>query len=275
MPNEEPPVPLFRAYIRRKPSGLLLVTVLSTLLPRPLFRMYPAELGEVAAVERSILHALDTLHQRTHNESEQRDKRGFNAVLAAPNETAENDADKSGRKSQALLPTVNVVSAQPLNGALPSGPDHESCNADKREEQHACEGHSQLKPLCIGQEGHGSPHVVHQRSQHAAVSSAEQEGADGYAVKDGHLVASGLSKAVEEVPSPHCPPEGMRWVMVADKKRCVVEEHRAAEQRDNDPYELKKQPTQHRCLVVWQKLLPFAEEQPSCAVGCDIQTATA
>ena len=57
--NEPKPASvLFRAYIRRKPSGLLLVTVLSTLLPRPLFRMYPAELGEAAAVERSVWHAL-------------------------------------------------------------------------------------------------------------------------------------------------------------------------------------------------------------------------
>lgn len=51
-------VALFRAYIRRKPSGLLLVTVLSTLLPRPLFRSYPLDIGEAAAVERSVGHAL-------------------------------------------------------------------------------------------------------------------------------------------------------------------------------------------------------------------------
>ena len=30
-----------------------------------------------------------------------------------------------------------------------------------------------------------------------------------------------------------------------------------------------------RLRVVWQKLLPFAEEQPLCAAGCDTQTATA
>ena len=51
-------VALFRAYLSRKPSGLLLVTVLSTLLPRPLFRSYPLDIGEAAAVERSVGHAL-------------------------------------------------------------------------------------------------------------------------------------------------------------------------------------------------------------------------
>ena len=56
--NETKKVPLFRAYLSRKPSGLILVTVLSTLLPRPLFRMYPAELGEAVAVGRAIRHAL-------------------------------------------------------------------------------------------------------------------------------------------------------------------------------------------------------------------------
>ena len=34
------------------------VTALSTQLPRPVFRMYPADLGEAAAVERSVGHAL-------------------------------------------------------------------------------------------------------------------------------------------------------------------------------------------------------------------------
>lgn len=48
----------FRAYLRRKPGGLILVTVLSTLLPRPLFRMYPADIGEAVAVERATSHAL-------------------------------------------------------------------------------------------------------------------------------------------------------------------------------------------------------------------------
>ena len=51
-------VALFRAYIRRKPGGLLLVTVQSTQLPRPVFRTYPREIGEAAAVERSVGHAL-------------------------------------------------------------------------------------------------------------------------------------------------------------------------------------------------------------------------
>ena len=57
--NEPKPASvLFRAYIRRKPSGLLLVTVQSTKLPRPVFRSYPLDIGEAAAVERSVGHAL-------------------------------------------------------------------------------------------------------------------------------------------------------------------------------------------------------------------------
>ena len=48
----------FRAYLRRKPGGLLLVTVQSTQLPRPVFRTYPREIGEAVAVERATSHAL-------------------------------------------------------------------------------------------------------------------------------------------------------------------------------------------------------------------------
>lgn len=138
-------VALFRAYIRRKPSGLLLVTVLSTLLPRPLFRMYPAELGEAAAVERSVGHAL------------------------------------------ALLPAVNVVATEPLQSALPCGPQHEHSHADKREEQHASEGNGEFKQLGHRDEvEHDSPHGLHQPCTDAAVRSEEQAGAEGYAVKQ-HL----------------------------------------------------------------------------------------
>lgn len=186
--NETKPASvLFRAYIRRKPSGLLLVTVLSTLLPRPLFRMYPAELGEAAAVERSVGHALETLHQRTPDKCEQRDKSRFNAVLASPNEAAENDSDKPNRKSHALLPAVNVVTTEPLHRVLPCGPQHEHSHADKREEQHAAQGNGEFKKLGGWEEfQHGSPHGLHQPCNNAAVRSEQQEGAEGYAVKQ-HL----------------------------------------------------------------------------------------
>lgn len=76
MPNEELPVPLFRAYLRRKPSGLLLVTVLSPSLPRPVFRSYPADVGEAEAVARAVGRALsirvnaDQRDQRNNAEAE-------------------------------------------------------------------------------------------------------------------------------------------------------------------------------------------------------------
>ena len=127
-------VALFRAYIRRKPSGLLLVTVLSTLLPRPLFRSYPLDIGEAAAVGKSVKHALEA-----------------------------------------------------LGCALPCGPEYEHRNADKREEQHAAEGHGEFKQLGGRKEfKHDSPHGLHQPCQHAAVRSDQQTGAEGYAVKQ-HL----------------------------------------------------------------------------------------
>ena len=73
-------VALFRAYLRRKPSGLLLVTVLSTLLPRPLFRSYPLDIGEAAAVERSVGHALVVVLKSEHA----RVKLGVNHPMMPP-----------------------------------------------------------------------------------------------------------------------------------------------------------------------------------------------
>ena len=145
-------VALFRAYLRRKPSGLLLVTVLSTLLPRPLFRMYPAELGEAAAVERSVGHALCALHQRTQNESQQRNHPCLEAVFTGCDKAAKNYPDDRNRDHHALLPAVNVVATEPLQSALPCGPQHEHSHADKREEQHAAECNGEFKKLGCGDE---------------------------------------------------------------------------------------------------------------------------
>ena len=140
-------VALFRAYIRRKPSGLLLVTVLSTLLPRPVFRTYPREIGEAAAVERSVGHAL------------------------------------------ALLPTVNVVVAEPLHRALPGSAEQGDKRNDEGNKQCDSESGEKLKRLELNPQikgFHSSPHGLHQPCNQAAVRSEEQEGAGGYAVKQ-HL----------------------------------------------------------------------------------------
>lgn len=48
----------FRAYLSPRPGGRLLVTVLSPLLAAPLYRSYPADMGEAAAVARAVGHAL-------------------------------------------------------------------------------------------------------------------------------------------------------------------------------------------------------------------------
>lgn len=47
---------IFRASITPKHNHLL-VTVVSPLLPEPLYRSYPVEMGEAAAVERAVGHA--------------------------------------------------------------------------------------------------------------------------------------------------------------------------------------------------------------------------
>ena len=129
-------VALFRAYIRRKPSGLLLVTVISTMLPRPVFRSYPLDIGEAAAVERSVGHALVIVeHARV--------KLGVNHPVMPPH------ADQQ---------SANECDHQPA------------------------QYRGEVKDVFQ----HGSPHGLHQPCQHAAVSSEEQAGAEGYAVKQ-HL----------------------------------------------------------------------------------------
>lgn len=47
----------FRAYLSPRPGNRLLVTVLSPLLASPLYRIYPADMGADAAVERAVGHA--------------------------------------------------------------------------------------------------------------------------------------------------------------------------------------------------------------------------
>ena len=123
----------FRAYLSRKPGGLILVTVQSTQLPRPVFRTYPREIGEAAAVERSVGHALVVVeHARV--------KQGVNQPVMPPH------ADNQGY--------------------------------DERDNQCA---DNDCKVESVFQ--HSSPHGLHQPCQNAAVSSDQQEGAEGYAVK--------------------------------------------------------------------------------------------
>lgn len=122
MPDEEhaQSVPLFRAYLSRKPGGLLLVTVQSTQLPRPLFRMYPAELGEAAAVERSVWHAMYALKKCAPSKGQQGNNPCFKTAFPRCNKQHEGYPDNVCENNHALLPAVNVVAAEPLTGALPA-----------------------------------------------------------------------------------------------------------------------------------------------------------
>lgn len=134
--------------------------------------MYPADIGEAAAVERSVGHALESLHQRAPDKCEQRDKRRFDAVLASPDEAAENYSDNPNRQSHALLPAVNVVAAEPLQRALPCGPEHEHGHANEGEEQHASEGNGEFKQLGRGDEvEHGLPRFPVQHVDNRAIEN--------------------------------------------------------------------------------------------------------
>lgn len=52
------PIQTVRVYLKRLPSGVYRVTVLSPSLPRPVFRSYPADVGEAEAVARAVGRAL-------------------------------------------------------------------------------------------------------------------------------------------------------------------------------------------------------------------------
>lgn len=55
------PIQTVRVYLKRLPSGVYRVTVMSPSLPRPVFRMYPAVTSEAEAVARAVGRALSTL----------------------------------------------------------------------------------------------------------------------------------------------------------------------------------------------------------------------
>ena len=245
--NETKPASvLFRAYIRRKPSGLLLVTVLSTLLPRPLFRMYPAELGEAAAVERSVGHALEILSSNS-----------VLNYLACQKHADHTDRGCKARRNDkfknfpcaihdhSLLPTVNIVTAEPLHRSLPCGPEDEHCYSDKCEEQHAAEGNGEFKQLgCDDEVEHGSPQEVHKGCDEK--KSAAKHGCDD------QKTASRIRSTWENNNSEpvkcfmqHCLPHGLH-------QTCTDAAVRSEEQACAEGYAVK----QHlRLRVVWQGLL--------------------
>lgn len=54
-------VRVIRVYLKRLPSGVYRVTVLTPSLPRPVFRMYPAGTSEAEAVARAVGRALEAV----------------------------------------------------------------------------------------------------------------------------------------------------------------------------------------------------------------------
>lgn len=259
MPNCLTASVLFRAYIRRKPSGLLLVTVLSAALPRPVFRMYPADIGEAAAVERSVGHAMCALKKCAPSKGQQGDNPCFKTAFPRCHEQHEGYPDNIGEHSHALLPTVNVVIAEPLAGTLPCFAEQGDKRNDEGNKQCDSESCEKLKRLELNPQIKGfhlSPHGLHQPCNQAAVRSEEQAGAEGYAVKDGHLAASQLVSEVQEAPHEGCSKQNMDKLM-----RCVItnvafdKEHRAASSAQT-PQQSSEASTQHlRLRVVWQGLL--------------------
>ena len=130
--NETKPASvLFRAYIRRKPSGLLLVTVLSTLLPRPVFRSYPLDIGEAAAVERSVGHALVVVeHARV--------KLGVNHPVMPPHADQQSANENDGQPANNHSEVKSVFQHYSPHGL------HQPCEhaAIRSEEQAGADGYA-------------------------------------------------------------------------------------------------------------------------------------
>lgn len=209
MPNCLTASVLFRAYLKRLPSGVFRVTVLSAALPRPLFRMYPAELGEAAAVERSVGHALVVL-------------KGVRPVHAVDHLVMPPHADNH-RDTEAHGQTTNQ--------------------------------HGEVKSVFQ----HGSPRGLHQPCNNAAVSSEEQAGAEGYAVKGGHLVVAPVEVCADKSPKDSEATQRQanvhynQWDAPPDAESSLDQTKFAIAASPLDDY---PQPTQHLTLrVVWQGLL--------------------
>ena len=100
---------------------------------------------------------------------------------------------------------------------------------------------------------HGSPHGLHQPCQNAAVSSDQQAGAEGYAVKVGHGSVVERVKVVEERTEPQPNIDAYNPSVIDCRPQNPCSEHCASKSTSPVPY---PQPTQHlRLRVVWQGLL--------------------
>ena len=101
------------------------VTALSTQLPRPVFRTYPREIGEAAAVERSVGHALVVVeHARV--------KQGVNQPVMAPHADQQCADEHNGQPAQYRGEVEEIFQHSSPHGL------HQPCqNAEGDDEQQA------------------------------------------------------------------------------------------------------------------------------------------
>lgn len=125
-PSAETPFQTVRVYLKRLPSGVYRVTVLSPFLPRPVFRMYPAGTSEADAVARAVGRALsirvnaEQRDQRNNAEAEHK-VHGLAFEIAdslGPNDTAPDASSKSRR------PLVELVEVKPQAMHMPTNDKH-------------------------------------------------------------------------------------------------------------------------------------------------------
>ena len=127
-------VALFRAYLSRKPGGLLLVTVQSTQLPRPVFRTYPREIGEAVAVERATSHALVVVLKSEHA----RVKLGVNHPVMPPHADQQREDECDHQPAQYRGEVKDVFQHSSPHGL------HQPCNnaAVRSEQQESADGYA-------------------------------------------------------------------------------------------------------------------------------------
>ena len=131
----------------------------------------------------------------------------------------------------------------------PMMPPHADQQSANENDGQPAQDHPEVK----GVFQHSSPHGLHQSCNHAAVSSEEQAGADGYAVNGGHGSVLERVKVVEERAEPQPNIDAYNPLVIDCRPQNTNSEHCASKSTSPVPY---PQPTQHlRLRVVWQGLL--------------------
>lgn len=105
-PSAEISFQTVRVYLKRLPSGVYRVTVLSPSLPRPVFRSYPADVGEAEAVARAVGRALSLGDAEAEQACHKHDGTSFKKVVTFSNEASEENAKHYCRDNTHLPPPV-------------------------------------------------------------------------------------------------------------------------------------------------------------------------